>query len=274
VPPVFFNARMYSATAAAKRAWTEVLEWAIARAALPWSHFDHDAPKPLAELWARADLGCALMCGLPYSQRHPRPTLVAAPVPSPARYRGKPVYFTDIAVRQDAPYKRLEDTFGGVIGYTLRDSLSGYVALRSQLLSYRTASRGPLYRRVVGGLTNARSVIEALVSGQIDVGPLDSYYHDLLEDGDPELASKVRVIATSAAAPIPPFVATAPIAAADLTRLRAALEAAARAPELAEPRATLLLERFAVPAEADYDVIRPILENAARYPETWAEDPT
>lgn len=270
---MFFNARMYSATPAAKRAWIELLQWAGARAALPWSHFDHDAPKPLADLWARADLGCALMCGLPYSQRRPRPMLVAAPVPSPARYRGKPVYFTDIAVREDSPFKRLEDTFGGVIGYTLLDSLSGYVALRSHLLPYRTASRGPLYRRAVGGLTNARSVIEALVSGQIDVGPLDSYYHDLLKAGAPELASKVRVIATSAAAPIPPFVATAPVAPADLARLRAALEAVARAPELAEQRATLLLERFAAPSEADYEVIRPILDDAARYPDTWAEDP-
>ena len=35
----------------------------------------------------------------PFAQRGERPTLVAAPIPSPARYGGKPVYFTDIVVR-------------------------------------------------------------------------------------------------------------------------------------------------------------------------------
>src|SRR5687768_4606717 len=122
---------MYSATPAVKQAWKAVLQWVMPRAGLDWELLDHDAPAPLSELWARDDLGLAMMCGLPYSQRAPRPALIAAPLPSPERYGGRPVYFTDIAVRADAPYRSLEDTFGGVVGYTLDDSMSGCVAFRT-----------------------------------------------------------------------------------------------------------------------------------------------
>ena len=263
------NARMYSATPAASQAWKAILDWAVRRAGLPWSNYDHDAPAPLAQLWDRSDLGCVFMCGLPFSQREPRPTLIAAPVPSCARYGGKPIYFTDIAVRADAPFGTLEDTFGGVLGFTLRDSMSGCVALLDHLLPYREAARRPLYREALGGFVNARSVIEALAAGRIDVGPLDSYYYDLLRSGAPDIAAKVKIIASTGPAPIPPLVAHASIALEKIVRLRAALGAAAIAPELSEQRATVLLDGFAVPDASDYDVLASAVATATRYPEPW-----
>ncbi len=263
------NARMYSATPAAKRAWKEVLGWALARGGLAWDVIDYDAPAPLAALWARDDLGCAMMCGLPYSQRDPRPALIAAPVPSPARYGGRPVYFTDIVVRADAPYRTLEDTFGGVVGYTLEDSMSGCIALRRHLLDFRTFEQPKLFRKAVGGLIHPRRVIEALDSGEIDVGPLDSYYHDLLRKNEPTLVARVRVIATTPAVPIPPLVATAPLAREELDRLRAALLAAGTAPGLATQRGTLLLAGFAAPESAGYDVFKGILDASGQFAGIW-----
>lgn len=257
------NARMYSATPQAKAAWNKLLGWAIRRARLDWEVVDYDAPAPLSELWARDDLGGVMMCGLPYSQRSPRPRLVAAPVPSPARYGGQPIYFTDLAVRANASYRTLEDTFGGVVGFTLEDSMSGYVALRKHLLPYRKKGKSGLYRAAVGGLVNARKVIEALDAGRIDVGPLDSYYHDLIRHTEPDFAAKVRVVATTAPAPIPPLVSTHD------ANLREALLAAGTAPELAAERAVLLLEGFAVPDEAGYRVFDTYLSEARQYPELW-----
>lgn len=263
------NARMYGATPAVKQAWRELLGWALARSRLDWDVIDYDAPAPLVQLWGRDDLGCVMMCGLPYSQRVPRPTLVAAPVPSPARYGDRPVYFTDIAVRADAPYRALEDTFGGVVGYTLEDSMSGHVALRAHLLPYRDQGRPALYRAAVGGLVNARQVIEALAARRIDVGPLDSYYHDLLARNDPGFAAQVCVVATTRAAPVPPLVATAPLARDELERLRAALLAVAGAPELAMQREVLLLSGFAVPEASDYHALNEPLASSRQYPQVW-----
>lgn len=246
------NARMYSATPSVKADWKELFAWVLARAGLPWDVIDYDAPAPLSVLWARDDLGLAMMCGLPFAQRAERPILVAAPLPSPARYGGKPVYFTDIVVRSDASYRTLEDTFGGVVGYTLADSMSGGVALRCHLETCRTAQRPRLYRAAIGDLIHARGVIEALAAGRIDVGPLDSYYHDLLRLHEPAFAGQVRMVASTPALPIPPLVATAALPADELARLRKALLATAAAPELAPVMKRLLLAGFAVPDAADY----------------------
>jgi ABC-type phosphate/phosphonate transport system substrate-binding protein len=246
------NARMYSATPAGKAAWHRVLRWTLDRAALPWDIVDYDAPAPLSALWARDDLGLAMMCGLPFSQRQPPAQLVAAPIPSPAGYEGRAIYRTDIVVRADAPFRTLEDTFGGVAGYTLADSLSGGVAFNLHLQPFRAPQRPRLYARSVGGLVNARGVIEALAGGRIDVGPLDSWYHDQLRAQDPVLAARVRTIASTAWRPIPPLVATAPLATDELDRLREALLAVSEAPVLAADRALLLLAGFVVPPADAY----------------------
>ncbi|MEO7008380.1 MAG: PhnD/SsuA/transferrin family substrate-binding protein [Caldimonas sp.] len=254
------NARMYSVTPACKADWKTVLGWALDRAQLDWPLVDYDAPASLAALWSRSDLGAVMMCGLPYAQRGPRPTLVAAPLPSPARYGCRPVYFTDIVVASASPYRTLEDTFGGVVGYTLADSMSGGVALRDHLERYRSAARPRLYRASVGGLVNARGVIEALATGAVDVGPLDSYCHDLLRHNDAEFAAQVRTVASTEALPIPPIVATAAVAPAELARLQAALQSTRLAPELADPMARLLLCGFGVPDPSDYDVLAQIAQ--------------
>ncbi|CAN5483514.1 hypothetical protein BH10PSE18_BH10PSE18_30230 [soil metagenome] len=263
------NARMYSATPQVRADWKRLLAWTLQEAGLPWEVIDYDPPAPLNALWARSDLGLAMMCGLPFSQRAVKPTLIAAPVPSPARYGGRPVYFSDIVVRADAPFQSLQDTFGGTVGYTLADSMSGGVAWRAHLAPLRAARGGQrLYAQAVGDLIHARGVIQALVDGRIDVGPLDSYYHDLLRHNDPAFAAKVRTIAQTDPRPIPPFIATAAIDPAALAGLRAALRAAVRATELRAETERLLLADFAVPEAGDYDVLAEI---AARPGPTFEE---
>jgi ABC-type phosphate/phosphonate transport system substrate-binding protein len=249
------NARMYSATPRVKQAWDELLHWVLADADLQWAVLDHAAPAPMADLWAREDLGLAMMCGLPFAQRVPAARLIAAPVPRPARYGGRPVYCTDIVVRSDSSYRTLEDTFGGDAGYTVADSLSGAVAFRHHLQAFRTPQRPRLYQRWVGGLLNARGVIDALARGDIDVGPLDSYYHDLLRHDEPEFAGRVRTIASTPFTPIPPLVATQRLSDDEVARLRWSLQRADDEPELQSVLARLLLQRFAVPDPADYAVL-------------------
>jgi len=239
------NARMYSVTPAVKAAWRELFEWVLRRAELDWPVIDYDAPAALSALWERDDLGLAMMCGLPFSQREPRATIVAAPIPSPQRYGGKAVYMTDIVVRADSTYRTIEDTRGAIVGYTLPDSLSGGVAPKRFLKDIE-------YREEVNGLVTPRGVIDALVSGRIDVGPLDGYWHDLLRESEPQLASQVRTIASTPQLPIPPLVATAQLADGELQRLRSALSHSIEEPSLAIARSKLLLGGFAFPDSEHY----------------------
>ncbi len=263
------NARMYSVNSSAKVAWRELLAWILERAALPIDIIDHDAPAPMAALWARDDLGCAMMCGLPYSLRTPAPRLIAAPVPSPLRYRGRACYMTDLTVRADSTYGSVDETFGGIVGYTVADSQSGYFALRHFLRPFQQQRGGPLYRSVVGGLLNARGVIDALVAGTIDIGPLDSYSHDLLRHLEPDYAHQVRTVASTEPTAIPPFVATIELDDRGLARLQSAFATAAAAPELAEVCSRLLLAGFEFPQPADYAPLRLRHDALIAAPELW-----
>ena len=260
---------MYSIDPVSADAWRTLLDWVLSRADAPFAVIDYPAPLPLSALWSREDLGAVFMCGLPYSLREPRPQLVAAPIPSPSRYGGKASYMTDLVVRADAPFTRIEDTFGRVAGYTVTDSQSGYFAFRHFLAPYQQAQQRPLYRSVIGDLLNARGVIDALAAGSIDIGPLDSYCHDLLRQNQPDFAAQVKVVASTEPTPIPAFVATAALDPGALERLRAVFIDAGSASDLAAVRERLLLDGFTVPAAATYAPLaaRRAALNAA--PELW-----
>ncbi|HEX2114785.1 MAG TPA: PhnD/SsuA/transferrin family substrate-binding protein [Alphaproteobacteria bacterium] len=248
------NARMYAVTPQVAAAWRELFLWVGQRAGVDLNWIDHAYPAPLGELWSRPDLGCVFMCGFPFARSATPPKLIAAPVPSPARYGSKPVYFTDFVVRATADFRTLEDTFGGRIGYTVEDSQSGFNAPRHHLLRFRSTLRPALYRESIGPLVTPRRVIEAVLEDRIDVGPLDSYVHDLLKKHDPDLISRLRTIATTAATPIPPLVAAPGCDDAVAARLRHALVESGRRPELAKLRDALLLKGFAAVEPGAYAV--------------------
>lgn len=250
------NARMYSVAPKASASWRALLRWVIARASVDVKVIEHSYPIPISDLWARPDLGCVFMCGWPFAERAPRLRILAAPVPSPARYGGKPVYFSDLVVRAESPYQSIEDTFGARVAYTVEDSHSGYNALRHHLLAYRTPARPTLYAERIGPLVTPKRVLEAIREGDADIGPVDSYAHDLLRAHDPEAASGVRVIATTAATPIPLLVASPDVSDEIVARLRDALLAVGGAPDLAGLRATLLLSKFETVRAEDYEVAR------------------
>ena len=261
------NARMYSVAPPAKAAWNELLAWVLQRAGLDWDVIDHAGT--LDALWSRNDLGCVMMCGLPLSMRNPQPRVIAAPIPAPARFDGRPIYWSDILVRADAQYQTLSDTLGGTVGYTVENSQSGCVGLRQALHPLRRTDAPRLYAKVVGPLGGGRALVEALAGGAIDVGAVDSYLHEILRLHEPELAAQVRLLTTTERLPIPPLIAAPEVADADVMALRAAFMAVGEVDGLAPLRAKLLLRGFAVPDVADYDVLKVKFPLAAEYAGIW-----
>lgn len=259
---------MYSVTPAAAAAWRVLFDWVMAKADVKGDWFAHEPPKPIVDLWARDDLACVQMCGLPFSLRQPKATILAAPVPSLPDYAGRAVYWSYIAVRADAPYRTLEDTFGRTAGYTVKDSQSGYFAFRHHLLQ-RSPGRTP-YAKIVGGLVNPRGVVAALADGRIDVGPLDSYVFDLVRAGDPAFAAQVRIIDTTDPTPMPPVIATSPrLSADDVRRLREAFAAVEHEPSLADARRTLLVQRFVLPDPTVFEVQKARHDSVVAQGEPW-----
>jgi ABC-type phosphate/phosphonate transport system substrate-binding protein len=253
--PYVANARMYSVNPAAASAWKELFGWLALESKVDLHVIDHAFPLPLAELWSRNDLACAFMCGFPYALAAQPPRPVAAPVPTGAPVPGRPVYATRLVVRADSEFRSLEDTFGGRLGYTVGDSHSGYNALRHHLLPYYRQRGTRLYRESIGPLFTPRRVIEALLAGEIDIGPLDSYALDLMLRHQPDLASQIRIVATTDSAPIPFLVASPDCPDDIVSALQAGLAGFGAAPAGADLRDRLCLEAFAPVAVDDYSLM-------------------
>jgi ABC-type phosphate/phosphonate transport system substrate-binding protein len=241
---------MYASSPTLSAAWRTLLTRVSRSSGVDLEVIEHAYPASLDELWEREDMGCVFMCGYPWALRADRPRLLASLQPSPARYGGRPVYFSDFVVHTDSAYTTLEDTFGARIAYSIESSHSGYNAARHHLLAYRTPARPTLYAETVGPLVSQRRVLDAVIDGRADVAPLDSYLLDLWRRHIPEVTAAVRVIATTAAAPIPPLVASPLIDAVTCARLTETLLDANRDPALASTLEALLLTRF-VPATSD-----------------------
>src|SRR5579863_143739 len=203
------NARMYAVTPAVEAAWRALLERVTAEAGVSFGYLSYPAPQPLETLWSRVDLGAVFMCGYPITLGLASVVPLAAPIPRAAWAQGRAVYRSDLIVRQEAPYRTLQDTFGGRAGWTVEHSHSGFNALRHHLLGYRSALRPRLYAEMVGQLVTARNVLDAVREGRIDVGPLDAYWHLLIAQHAPELTAGLRVIDSTALAPMPALVAAA-----------------------------------------------------------------
>ena len=100
-----------------------------------------------------------------------------------------------------------------------------------------------------------RRVIDALLKNEIDVGPLDSYVHDLIKRHEPDTAAKLRTIESTAMTPIPLLIASPGIGDGMIARLRNALLSCHTDPALADTREALLLARFAEVDAADYQAL-------------------
>lgn len=247
------NARMYAVTPGIEETWRHLLERITGEAGVSLDYVRYPAPQPLEALWSRPDLGCVFMCGYAVALGVAPVIPLAAPIPRAAWARGRPVYRSDLIVRADAPYRTLEDTFGGRAGWTVEHSHSGFNAFRHHLLAFRTRERPRLYGAMQGNLVTARAILDGVRDGRLDVGPLDAYWHALIAKHAPELAAGIRVLDSTAIAPLPAFV-TAPDTPSDVVeRLKLAFAAAASRAGFTSFGDALLIDGFAPVAMADFE---------------------
>ena len=250
-PPMsewIMNARMYAVTPAveAHGASCSSTSRAMPACALELPALPGAAAARAAVGAARSRARCS--CAAFRSRSGSRRSMpLAAPIPRAAWAAGRALYRTDLIVRADAPYRTLEDTFGGRAGWTVAHSQSGLQRLppRAARLPHAGAA-GAVRARCSGNLVTARNVLDAVREGRIDVGPLDAYWHLLIARHAPELTAGIRVLASTPLAPMPAFVAAARRAAPTCSaRLRAAFARRATRPWFEPLAELLLLEGFA-----------------------------
>lgn len=250
------NARMYAVDAATAANWTALFARIAEMAGVPLAVIPHAAPAPLEDLWRRDDLALAFICGYPFARGGFPVQPVAAPVP--ASGNGRPLYATHLVVRAESDIATLADSFGRRMGWTVAHSQSGFNALRMHLLPHWQA-RGPLYANSIGPLLTPRRVIDALLADEIDIGPLDSYFYDLLLVAEPHIAARLRIVETTALRPMPLLVASDAVDERIVARLQAALLAAH---EDEQGRAILARLRLSGFAAIEPEAYRVLVEEA------------
>jgi len=247
----------YAVTPGVEAAWRALLLRIAAEAGLVFDFLSYPLPQPQEELWARSDIGCVfLMCGYPIAMRHFAVAPIAAAIPSALWAQGLAVYRSDLIVKVDSHFQTLADTFGGRLGWTTRHSHSAFNALRYHLLQYRTPERPSLYSQVVGDLGSVRKLFESVCDGTIDVAAVDAYWHLLLRHHQPELAARVRVVESTATAPLPAFVASPAVPGEIIDRLAVGFRSAQDQPwfrPLAEP---IMIVGFAASCLDDFSIMR------------------
>jgi ABC-type phosphate/phosphonate transport system substrate-binding protein len=173
---------------------------------------------------------------------------------SPQRSAAR-VYRTSIVVRDDAPFASLADLSEARVAFTTPSSQSGYQAVRAHVAAQAAASGGRAFGRMVGPLVTPRRVVEAVLAGEADAGPLDSYWLAILARNEPATAAQLRVVESTMWTPMPLFVCAASVPTAQADALAAALRAAGSTPALPDVRATLVLAGVAPVVPASYAVL-------------------
>ncbi len=203
----------------------------------------------------RADL--AFLCGLPYVHLADAPTPVVAPVAAPVlegeRYRGRPIYFSDVIVASDSPFRSFEDLRGASWAFNEPDSQSGFGVVRAHLAGLGE-TRGYFGRVVEAGFHD--TAIRMVAEGGVDGAAIDSQVLSIALRDEPELDRRLRVVETMGPSTIQPVVASANLEPDVREAVRRALTGLGDDPAAREPLARGLLRAFVPVEDGDYDDIR------------------
>lgn len=203
----------------------------------------------------QADVG--FLCGLLYTHMTAQVAcpveLLAAPVLSGTRYRGRPLYFSDVIVRASSSFSSFADLQGCTWAYNEGASHSG-----CNLINYSLLERGesPDY---FGKLVKSGSHLNSLrmvIAGEADAAAVDSHLLDVVLRKDARAAADIRVVDMLGPSAIPPVVVA--------SRLDPALKHALREMLITmhnEPFSARILheggiERFVLVDDGCYDDIR------------------
>jgi phosphonate transport system substrate-binding protein len=202
----------------------------------------------------------AFLCGLPYVRLcAERPGMLyplAAPILDEARYQDRPVYFSDVIVHRDSPFRSFEDLRGRSWAYNDPDSFSGWLLVRYQLV--HMGETEAFFGRLTFSGWHQESIRQVL-AGEIDASAIDSQVLGVERLRNPDLASELRVIATLGPSTVPLAVATAGVSEEVRQQVRDALCKLGDHPDSRDVLASGLIRRFTPIDDSAYDDIRQVL---------------
>jgi len=201
------------------------------------------------------------VCSLPYVTFERRGLDLAVPVAAPVlegeRYRGRPVYFSDVIVHRDSPFRSFLDLRGRTWAYNEPLSHSGYGITRFHLVTLGE-TKGFFGEVVEAGFH--REAIRMVAQEEIDGSAIDSQVLAVELRDHPELAEKLRVVEALGPSTIQPVAVSRRVREDLREAIRDVVVTMARDPAVRGRLARGLVERFVAVDAASYDDIRMMVD--------------
>jgi phosphonate transport system substrate-binding protein len=148
---------------------------------------------------AEGHIDLAFVCSPPLVWLKGSIEAIAAPVLSDPRFGGRPLYASDVVVRSDSPFQSFQDLKGSRWAVNEPSSWSGYWVV------LREVGAWSYFREVVESGFHQRS-LRLVAAGEVDAAAIDCQVLAMEVRADPELARRLRVVATLGPAPSQPVV--------------------------------------------------------------------
>jgi phosphonate transport system substrate-binding protein len=197
------------------------------------------------------------VCSLPYvtfeRQGLDLAVPVAAPVLEGSRYGGRPIYFSDVIVHRESPFRSFLDLRGRSWAFNEPRSHSGYGITRYHLV--RLGETNGFFGQLVEAGFHDEAV-RMVAHREVDGSAVDSQVLALVLRDDPELAERVRVVEALGPSTIQPVAVSRRVPHDLREAIRGVLVTMHEEPGLRGRLGAGLVERFVPVHPASYDDIR------------------
>jgi phosphonate transport system substrate-binding protein len=204
------------------------------------------------------EVDAAWICGYPYVQHREQLNLLAVPV-----WQGQPLYRSYVIVGASRAAAEFDDLAGDVHAFSDPDSNSGFLVTRDLLADRRV--RPETFFSHFFYTYGHPNVVRAVASGLAQSGSVDGYVWEVLNEVEPELTTRTRVLRRSELLGFPPIASgrarAAPPTAAELAR---AFLAMSGDPAGRRVLASLRLDGFTASDPALFDTIAAKVDHIRR----------
>lgn len=201
------------------------------------------------------------VCSLPYVTFERRGLDLAIPVVAPvlkgARYGGQPIYFSDVIVHRDSPFRSFLDLRGRSWAYNEPLSHSGYGITRYHLV--QLGETNGFFGKVVEAQFH-QEAIRMVARGEVDGSAIDSQVLAVELQDHPDLAEQVRVVEALGPSSIQPVAVSRRVPEDLREAIRDVLVTMAEDPPVRKRLALALVERFVAVDAASYNDIRMMVD--------------
>jgi phosphonate transport system substrate-binding protein len=171
------------------------------------------------------------------------------PVFDDERNQGKPVYFCDVVVRNDAPIQAFSGLEGGTWAYNDACSLSGYYSLLDKLAE--SSADESFFDNISCSGSHLNS-IKAVLNGRADAAAIDSNVLRIRFREAPALREELRVVESWGPYPIQPVVVSSALRPDLKQRLRSAFLSTEQDQQTRRTLKQFGLSRFVAADPEDY----------------------